>query len=71
MSLEANDQWTTARYRYMQTEVMADLTPPLIDTVPTTIATAGSVIRFYLIYTGISTTLTDVTRREGFSTATR
>ena len=36
--LEANDEWQL-QHRYMQTEVMADLTPPLIDTVPTQIAT--------------------------------
>lgn len=30
--LEANDEWQL-QHRYMQTEVMAELTPPLIDAV--------------------------------------
>jgi putative transposase len=48
--LEANDEWQL-QHRYMQTEAMAELTPPLIEAIPTQ----------------ISTTLTDVTgtsRRE-------
>ena len=32
--LEANDEWQL-QHRYMQTEPMAELTPPLIDGVPT------------------------------------
>ena len=39
--LEANDEWQL-QHRYMQTEVMAELTPTLIDTVPTQIATAAA-----------------------------
>jgi hypothetical protein len=31
--LEANDEWQL-QHRYMQTEVMAELTPPLLDAVP-------------------------------------
>ena len=38
--LEANDEWQL-QHRYMQTEVMAELTPPLIDAEPTQIATAA------------------------------
>jgi len=36
--LEANDEWQL-QHRYMQTEVMAELTPPLIDAVPHQIST--------------------------------
>jgi hypothetical protein len=39
--LEATDEWQP-QYRYMQTEPMADLTPPLIDAVPTLICTAAA-----------------------------
>ena len=39
--LEANDEWQL-QHRYMQTEAMADLTPPLIDTVPIQISTAAA-----------------------------
>ena len=39
--LEANDEWQT-QSRYMQTEVMAEITPPLIEAVPTQIATAAA-----------------------------
>ena len=39
--LEANDEWQL-QHRYMQTEVMAELTPPLIDTVPHQIATVAA-----------------------------
>ncbi len=38
--LEANDEWQL-QHRYMQTEAMAELTPPTIDAVPTQIATAA------------------------------
>lgn len=38
--LEANDEWQL-QHRYMQTEVMAELTPPLITAVPPQIATAA------------------------------
>ena len=36
--LEANDEWQL-QHRYMQTEAMAELTPPLIDAMPTQIST--------------------------------
>ena len=39
--LEANDEWQL-QHRYMQTEVMAELTPPLIDAVPPQIATVAA-----------------------------
>ena len=39
--LEANDEWQL-QHRYMQTEVMAELTPPLIDANPPQIATAAA-----------------------------
>ena len=39
--LEANDEWQL-QHRYMQTEAMAELTPPLIDAVPTQISTAAA-----------------------------
>jgi putative transposase len=39
--LEANDEWQL-QYRYMQTEAMADLTPPLIDAAPVQIPTAAA-----------------------------
>ena len=39
--LEANDEWQL-QHRYMQTEAMADLTPPLLDAVPTQIATVAA-----------------------------
>ncbi len=39
--LEANDEWQM-RHRYMQTEPMAELSPPPIDAVPTQIATAAT-----------------------------
>ena len=39
--LEANDEWQL-QHRYMQTEVMAELTPPLLDAVPTQIATVAA-----------------------------
>ena len=39
--LEANDEWQL-QHRYMQTEPMAELTPPMIDTVPTRISTAAA-----------------------------
>ena len=39
--LEANDEWQLQN-RYMQTEFMAELTPPLADAVPTQIATAAA-----------------------------
>jgi putative transposase len=39
--LEANDEWQL-QHRYMQTEPMAELTPPLIDVVPTQISTAAA-----------------------------
>ena len=38
--LEANDEWQL-QHRYMQTDAMAELTPPTIDAVPTQIATAA------------------------------
>lgn len=39
--LEANDEWQL-QHRYMQTEVMSELTPPTIDAVPDQIATAAA-----------------------------
>ncbi len=39
--LEANDEWQL-QHRYMQTEVMAELTPPLIDAVPHQISTVAA-----------------------------
>jgi putative transposase len=39
--LEANDEWQLQN-RYMQTEAMAELMPPTIDAVPTTIATIAA-----------------------------
>ena len=39
--LEANDEWQLQN-RYMQTEAMAELIPPTIDAVPTTIATIAA-----------------------------
>ena len=39
--LEANDEWQL-QHRYMQTEAMAELTPPLIDAVPIQISTAAA-----------------------------
>ncbi len=39
--LEANDEWQP-QHRYMQTEAMAELTPPLIDVVPNQISTVAA-----------------------------
>jgi transposase-like protein len=39
--LEANDEWQL-QHRYMQTEVMTELTPPLIEIEPTQISTAAA-----------------------------
>jgi transposase-like protein len=39
--LEANDEWQL-QHRYMQTEVMAELIPPLIDTVPHQLSTVAA-----------------------------
>ena len=39
--LEANDEWAL-QHRYMQTEAMAELTPPLIDAVPAQIYTVAA-----------------------------
>ena len=39
--LEANDEWQL-QHRYMQTEVMAELTPPLIDAIPPQISTVAA-----------------------------
>ncbi len=39
--LGTNDEWQL-QHRYMQTEAMAELTPPLIDAVPTQIPTAAT-----------------------------
>ena len=39
--LEANDEWQL-QHRYMQTEAMAELTPPIIDAVPNAIATIAA-----------------------------
>jgi transposase-like protein len=39
--LEANDEWQL-QHRYMQTEPMAELLPPMIDAVPTQISTVAA-----------------------------
>ena len=39
--LEVNDEWQL-QHRYMQTEAMAELTPPLIDATPTQISTVAA-----------------------------
>jgi transposase-like protein len=39
--LEANDEWQL-QHRYMQTEAMTELTPPLIETDPTRISTVAA-----------------------------
>ena len=39
--LEANDEWQI-QHRYMQTEAMAELTPPLTHALPTQISTAAA-----------------------------
>ena len=39
--LEANDEWQL-QHRYMETEAMADFTPPLIDAAPNQISTAAA-----------------------------
>ena len=39
--LEANDEWQL-QHRYMQTEVMAELTPPLTDAIPPQISTVAA-----------------------------
>jgi len=39
--LEANDEWQT-QHRYMQTEAMAELTPPTIDAVQNQITTVAA-----------------------------
>jgi hypothetical protein len=39
--LEVNDEWQL-QHRYMQTEAMAELTPPLLDAVPAQIATVAA-----------------------------
>ena len=39
--LEANDEWQL-QHRYMQTEVMSELSPPLIDAVPNQISTIAA-----------------------------
>ena len=38
--LELNDEWQL-QHRYMQTEAMAELTPPMIEVFPTQISTAA------------------------------
>ncbi len=39
--LEANDEWLL-QHRYMQTEAMTELTPPLIEAEPTQISTKAA-----------------------------
>ncbi len=39
--LEANDEWQL-QHRYMQTEPMAELTPPTLDTIPPQISTVAA-----------------------------
>ena len=38
--LELNDEWQL-QHRYMQTEAMAELTPPMVEVFPTQISTAA------------------------------
>ena len=57
--LEANDEWAL-QHRYMQTEAMAELTPPLPDPVPTQISSRSRMIHGHLSHTPTFTTLTDV-----------
>ena len=61
--LEANDEWQL-QHRYMQTEVMAELTPPLIDAVHHRFH-RGRLIPGHLNLHRNSNTLTDVTSRGG------
>jgi len=39
--LEANDEWQL-QHRYIQTEAMAEITPPATETTPTQIVTAAA-----------------------------
>jgi hypothetical protein len=39
--LEANDEWQL-QHRYMQSEAMAELTPPTIDAISNQISTAAA-----------------------------
>ena len=39
--LELNDEWQL-QHRYMQTEAMAELTPAMVETFPTQIATVAA-----------------------------
>ena len=39
--MEQNDEWQL-QHRYMQTEAMAELSPPLIDAVPSQISTVAA-----------------------------
>jgi hypothetical protein len=39
--LEANDEWQL-QHRYMQTEPMAEFTPPTIEAMPTQISTVAA-----------------------------
>ena len=39
--LEANDEWAL-QHRYMQTEAMAELTPPMIDAALTPMSTVAA-----------------------------
>ena len=39
--LDANNEWQL-QHRYMQTETLAELTPPMIDAAPTQIATVAA-----------------------------
>ena len=41
MLLEANDEWAL-KHRYLQTEAMTELTPPMIDAAPTPLATVAA-----------------------------
>ena len=59
--LEANDEWQT-QHRYMQTEPMAELMTPLVETLPTQITTVGiqsCMTRGHPNLHTIPTTLTD------------
>ena len=58
--LEAHDEWQL-QHRTMQTEVMAELTPPLIDAAPPQRSTVAARHAATSTYAAISTTLTDVT----------
>jgi len=60
--LEQNDEWQT-QHRYMQTKAMAELTPAMVDAMPSQITTAAAETMAASVHTRISTTLTDAITR--------